>query len=123
MFESLQDRLEGIIHKVKGYGKITEDNISEVVREIRLALLEADVNYKVVKEFINKVKQLNGNLDKRFNGKIRKLLGRIKVIGGIGLISTSEMFEDSRASIIDLRYVLIWDTFKTVDIYFAFSLR
>ena len=57
MFESLQDRLEGIIHKVKGYGKITEDNISEMVREVRLALLEADVNYKVVKEFINSVKE------------------------------------------------------------------
>jgi len=57
MFESLQDRLEGIIHKVKGYGKITEDNISEMVREVRLALLEADVNYKVVKEFTNNVKE------------------------------------------------------------------
>lgn len=57
MFESLQDRLEGIIHKVKGYGKITEENISEMVREVRLALLEADVNYKVVKEFTNNVKE------------------------------------------------------------------
>ena len=42
---------------IKGYGKITEDNISDVVREIRLALLEADVNYKVVKEFVNNVKE------------------------------------------------------------------
>ena len=57
MFEGLQDRLEGIIHKVKGYGKITEDNISEMLREVRLALLEADVNYKVVKEFTTKVKE------------------------------------------------------------------
>ena len=57
MFEGLQDRLEGIIHKVKGYGKITEDNISEMLREVRLALLEADVNYKVVKEFTAKVKE------------------------------------------------------------------
>ena len=57
MFESLQDRLEGIIHKVKGYGKITEENITEMVREVRLALLEADVNYKVVKEFTNNVKE------------------------------------------------------------------
>ena len=56
MFESLGDRLENAIKKIKGYGKITEDNISEVTREIRLALLEADVNYKVVKEFINNVK-------------------------------------------------------------------
>lgn len=57
MFEGLQDRLEGIIHKAKGYGKITEDNVSEMVREVRLALLEADVNYKVVKEFTNNVKE------------------------------------------------------------------
>ncbi len=57
MFESLQDRLQNIIHKAKGYGKITEDNISEMVKEVRIALLEADVNYKVVKEFTNKVKE------------------------------------------------------------------
>ena len=57
MFESLGDRLQNVIHKVKGYGKITEDNISEMMREIRLALLEADVNYTVVKEFTNAVKE------------------------------------------------------------------
>lgn len=57
MFENLGDRLQNAVDKIKGYGKITEDNISEVVREIRLALLEADVNYVVVKEFINKVKE------------------------------------------------------------------
>lgn len=57
MFESLGDRLQNAVNKIKGYGKITEDNISEVTREIRLALLEADVNYKVVKEFVNSVKE------------------------------------------------------------------
>ncbi len=57
MFESLGDRLQSAINKIKGYGKITEENISEVTREIRLALLEADVNYKVVKEFISNVKE------------------------------------------------------------------
>ena len=57
MFESLGDRLQNAIHKIKGYGKITEDNISEMMREIRLALLEADVNYKVVKEFTTNVKE------------------------------------------------------------------
>lgn len=57
MFESLGDRLQNAVNKIRGYGKITEDNISEVTREIRLALLEADVNYKVVKEFINNVKE------------------------------------------------------------------
>ena len=57
MFENLGERLQSAVDKIKGYGKITEENISDVVREIRLALLEADVNYVVVKEFINKVKE------------------------------------------------------------------
>ena len=57
MFESLGDRLQNAVNKIRGYGKITEENISEVVREIRLALLEADVNYKVVKDFVNNVKE------------------------------------------------------------------
>ena len=57
MFENLGDRLQNALNKIKGYGKITESNIGEVTREIRLALLEADVNYKVVKEFINNVKE------------------------------------------------------------------
>lgn len=57
MFESLGERLQNALHKIKGYGKITEDNISLMMREIRLALLEADVNYKVVKEFTNTVKE------------------------------------------------------------------
>ena len=56
MFENLSDRLQNVMHKIKGYGRITEDNINEMMREIRLSLLEADVNYKVVKEFTNNVK-------------------------------------------------------------------
>ena len=57
MFENLGDRLSNAINKIKGYGKISEENISEITREIRLALLEADVNYEVVKEFISNVKE------------------------------------------------------------------
>ena len=57
MFESLGDRLQAVVSKIKGYGKITEENISEILRDIRLALLEADVNYTVVKEFTNNVKE------------------------------------------------------------------
>ena len=57
MFESLSDRLQDIAHKIKGYGKITDENIAPMMREIRLSLLEADVNYKVVKEFTNTVKE------------------------------------------------------------------
>ena len=57
MFENLSDRLQNVVNKIKGYGRITEDNISDMMREIRLSLLEADVNYKVVKEFTNTVKE------------------------------------------------------------------
>ncbi|MEG0799099.1 MAG: signal recognition particle protein [Bacilli bacterium] len=57
MFGNLSQRLENVVSKIKGYGKITEDNISEMLREIRLALLESDVNIKIVKEFTQSVKE------------------------------------------------------------------
>lgn len=57
MFETLSDRLQNVIKNIKGYGKITEENIDPMVREVRLALLEADVNYKVVKEFTSIVRE------------------------------------------------------------------
>ncbi|MBQ4583868.1 MAG: signal recognition particle protein [Bacilli bacterium] len=57
MFEYLGDRLSNAIKNIKGIGRITEENINEAMREIRMALLEADVNYQVVKEFITKVKE------------------------------------------------------------------
>lgn len=57
MFESLSDRLQKVVSNIKSKGVINEDNISEIVREIRLCLLEADVNVKIVKEFIDKVKE------------------------------------------------------------------
>ncbi len=57
MFEYMGDRLSNAIKNIKGMGRITEENISEAMREIRMALLEADVNYQVVKEFVNNVKE------------------------------------------------------------------
>ena len=57
MFETLSDRLEKVVKNIKGHGKITEDNIDPMLREVRLALLEADVNYQVVREFTNNVKE------------------------------------------------------------------
>lgn len=57
MFENLSERFELALKKIRGYGKITEDNIGDMMREVRLALLEADVNYQVVKEFTNRVKE------------------------------------------------------------------
>ena len=57
MFESLSDRLEGIFKKLKGRGLLKEDDVIAASREIRMALLEADVNFKVVKDFVEKVKE------------------------------------------------------------------
>jgi signal recognition particle subunit SRP54 len=57
MFEYMGDRLQNAIKNIKGMGRITEDNIGDAMREIRTALLEADVNYEVVKEFTKNVKE------------------------------------------------------------------
>ena len=56
-FESLGDKLQGVFKKLRGKGKLTEKDIKDAMREIKLALLEADVNFKIVKEFINKVSE------------------------------------------------------------------
>lgn len=52
MFENLSERLNSVFKKLKGEGKLTEENIEEALRDVRMALLEADVNFKVVKEFV-----------------------------------------------------------------------
>jgi signal recognition particle subunit SRP54 len=57
MFESLSERLEGVFKRLRGQGRITERNVEEALREVRLALLEADVNVKVVRDFIDHVKK------------------------------------------------------------------
>ena len=56
-FEGLSSRLQEITKKLKGEARITENNMKEMLREVKLALLEADVNYKIVKEFINNVQE------------------------------------------------------------------
>lgn len=56
-FESLTDRLAGVFKKLRGHGKLTEADIKAAMREVRMALLEADVNYKVAKEFCAKVSE------------------------------------------------------------------
>ncbi len=56
MFENLSSRLDGVFKKLKGQGKLTEKNIEEGLKEVRMALLEADVHYRVAKEFIAQVK-------------------------------------------------------------------
>ena len=57
MFDQLSDKLEGVFKKLRGQGKLTEANIDEALREVRRALLEADVNYKVARDFIKRVKE------------------------------------------------------------------
>ncbi len=57
MFESLSDKILGSVKKIRGQGRISEKNIEEILKEIRLSLLEADVNFKVVKKFIDGVKE------------------------------------------------------------------
>ncbi|WP_195573097.1 signal recognition particle protein [Paenibacillus sp. 1001270B_150601_E10] len=56
-FEGLTSRLQNVFGKLRGKGKVSEDDVNEAMREVRLALLEADVNFKVVKDFISKVKE------------------------------------------------------------------
>ena len=57
VFESLSDKLQNVLGKLKGKGKVSEKDVSAAMREVRLALLEADVNFKVVKEFVQTVKE------------------------------------------------------------------
>src|SRR5213595_383569 len=58
MFESLSDKLESAFKNLKGQGRITELNIASTLKEIRRALVDADVNYKIAKEFTDKVKDI-----------------------------------------------------------------
>src|SRR3990172_5382474 len=56
MFDSLTTRLTGIFDRLRGYGRLTEENIQEALREVRVALLEADVNFKVARAFVERVR-------------------------------------------------------------------
>ncbi|MFU2030317.1 signal recognition particle receptor subunit alpha, partial [Bacillus wiedmannii] len=56
-FEGLADRLQQTMQKIRGKGKVSEADVKEMMREVRLALLEADVNFKVVKDFVKRVSE------------------------------------------------------------------
>jgi signal recognition particle subunit SRP54 len=56
MFDSLTDKLNSVFKRLRGHGKLTEQNITEALKEVRLALLEADVNFKVVKDFVERIR-------------------------------------------------------------------
>lgn len=57
MFDNLSEKLNNIFKQLKGHGKLTENNIEEGMKEVRMALLEADVHYKVVKKFVSDIKE------------------------------------------------------------------
>ena len=78
MFESLTEKLQNTFKKISGQGKLTEKNISDALREVRLALLEADVNFKVVKTFISDVK--SRSLGKEVLGSLTPELQIAKII-------------------------------------------
>lgn len=93
MFELLSDRLEKVVKNIKGHGKITEENIDPMLREVRLALLEADVNYQVVKEFTNKVKE------KALGEEVKKSLSPGEMFVGIIRDELQELLGGSEASL------------------------
>ena len=62
IFEGLSDKLQGAFSKLKSKGKLTEKDVKAAMREVKLALLEADVNFKVVKDFVKKVKETKAKL-------------------------------------------------------------
>ena len=57
MFNNLSEKLDKALHVLKGHGRISEINVAETLKEVRRALLDADVNYKIAKEFTNRVKE------------------------------------------------------------------
>ena len=56
-FESLSDRFQRALKKIRGQSRLTEANMDDMLKEVRIALLEADVNYKIVKEFISTIQE------------------------------------------------------------------
>ena len=70
MFETLSEKLNKVFKKVKGHGKLTEKNIQDALKEVRLALLEADVNYRVVKNLINSINTFVENSRKNRSANI-----------------------------------------------------
>jgi signal recognition particle subunit SRP54 len=78
MFENLTDRLSGTLKKLKGQGRLTESNIKETLRDVRMALLEADVALPVVTDFINKVKE--GALGQEVKASLNPGQALIKIV-------------------------------------------
>ena len=78
MFESISEKFGSIFSKIRGTAKLSEENISQAIREIRMALLEADVNYKVVKDFVGHVKERS--LGEEVTGRVTPGQQFIKIV-------------------------------------------
>ncbi|MGP1932108.1 MAG: signal recognition particle receptor subunit alpha, partial [Arsenophonus sp. ET-DL12-MAG3] len=78
MFDNLTDRLSSILRNIRGRGRLTKDNIKEALREVRMALLEADVALPVVREFIQSIKEVA--LDKNINKSLTPSQEFIKIV-------------------------------------------
>ena len=72
IFENLSEKLQGALSKLRGKGKLSEKDVDLAMREVKLALLESDVNFKVVKQFISNVKLLMKNLRHLWGKRKRK---------------------------------------------------
>ena len=73
-FEGLSEKLQAFTRKLKGKARITESDLNEMLREVKLALLEADVNYKVVKEFINNNEDIYPGIKNNIMESFQKIL-------------------------------------------------
>ena len=78
MFDSLSGKLESVFKKLRGRGVLKEDDVKEALREVRLALLEADVNFKVVKDFIGRSR--NGPSGRRYSGSLTPGQQVVKIV-------------------------------------------
>ena len=76
MFESLTEKLQSTFKKLSGQGKLTEKNVSDALREVRFALLEADVSYKIVRQFVDDVVTVT---DSEIVGAMEYLLDELKL--------------------------------------------
>ena len=74
MFNTLTEKLNSAFHVLKGHGKITEINVAETLKEVRRALLDADVSFKIAKEFTQRVKEKSLNIRARLNGYALSLM-------------------------------------------------
>ena len=100
-FEGLSSRLQAITRKLGGKARITESDLKDVLREVKLALLEADVNYKIVKEFISDVEQ------KALGQDVLKSLTPGQQVVKIVRDEMTELFDEAKKIVCDIDHLLM----------------